>query len=78
MGKNRVRVKSGKAARWAKGQSSNSNPAKNRHRTAAKSRYFQNHGGEGNNLRKTISFFPVLTWVAPLFLNLVWELKHFL
>jgi hypothetical protein len=41
MGKNKVRLKTGgKAARWPKGESSNSNPAKNKHRTAAKSRYF--------------------------------------
>ena len=43
MGQNRVRPKGGsaKGARWAKGQSSNSNPAKNKHRLAAKSRQFQ-------------------------------------
>jgi len=54
MGQNRVRVKAGKAARWGKGQSSNSNPAKTKHRSAAKGRYFQNQsrnaGFEGDVL----------------------------
>ena len=41
MGKNKVRVKNkSKGERWAKGQSSNSNPSKTKHRTAAKSRFF--------------------------------------
>ena len=56
MGQNRVRVKAGKAARWGKGQSSNSNPAKTKHRSAAKGRYFQNQsrnaGFEGNSSAK--------------------------
>jgi ribosomal RNA-processing protein 12 len=48
MGQNRVRAKGGKSARWAKGQSSNSNPAKSKHRTAAKNRYFAfEHGNQG-------------------------------
>ena len=46
MGKNKVRLGGGKGARWAKGQSSNSNPVKNKHRTQAKSRFF-NHGSAG-------------------------------
>ena len=47
MGKNKVRVKNrGKGERWAKGQSSNSNPSKNKHRLAAKSRIF-NYGSSG-------------------------------
>ena len=46
MGKNKVRIKKGKGERWAKGQSSNSNPSKTKHRAAAKSRFF-NHGSAG-------------------------------
>ena len=48
MGKNKVRVKNkSKGERWAKGQSSNSNPAKSKHRAAAKSRFFgQSAAGE--------------------------------
>ena len=41
-----------KGARWAKGQSSNSNPAKNKHRTQAKSRFF-NHGETGGESKLT-------------------------
>ena len=45
MGKNKVRVKNkSKGERWAKGQSSNSNPSKTKHRTAAKSRFFGSTG----------------------------------
>ena len=41
MGKNKVRIKNkSKGERWAKGQSSNSNPSKTKHRAAAKSRFF--------------------------------------
>ena len=40
MGKNKVRLGGSKGQRWAKGQSSNSNPSKDRHRTQAKSRFF--------------------------------------
>jgi len=43
MGQNKVRVGGSKGQRWAKGQSSNSNPSKNKHRTQAKSRFF-NYG----------------------------------
>ena len=48
MGKNKVRVKNkSKGERWAKGQSSSSNPSKTKHRAAAKSRYFgQSSSGE--------------------------------
>ena len=42
MGKLKTRVKGGsKGKRWAKGQSSSSNPSTNKHRQAAKSRFFQ-------------------------------------
>ena len=45
MGKNKVRTKNkGKGERWAKGQSSSSNPSKTKFRNAAKSK-FLNHGG---------------------------------
>jgi len=52
MGQNRVRPpKGGKAARWGKGQSSSSNPTKNKHRSAAKSRLLQQHTGtEGQGI----------------------------
>ena len=47
MGKNKVRVKNkSKGERWAKGQSSNSNPSKTKFRQAAKSRFF-NQGSTG-------------------------------
>ena len=47
MGKNKVRIKkNSKGERWAKGQSSNSNPSKTKHRVAAKSRFF-NQGSTG-------------------------------
>lgn len=35
----RVRVKSGKAKRWRKGQSSSSNPTTSKHREAAKGKF---------------------------------------
>merc|ERR1719228_132866 len=37
---NKVRLGGSKGERWAKGQSSNSNPSKNKHRTAAKSKFY--------------------------------------
>merc|ERR1719228_1337423 len=37
---NKVRLGGSKGERWAKGQSSNSNPSKNKHRTAAKSKLY--------------------------------------
>jgi hypothetical protein len=49
MGKNKVRVGGSKGARWARGQSSNSNPAKSKHRTQARSRFF-NSGAAGVQL----------------------------
>lgn len=43
MGKLKTRVKGpgSKGKRWAKGQSSSSNPSTNKHREAAKGRFFQ-------------------------------------
>ena len=41
MGKNRVRPKAGKPARWGRGQSSTSNPTNDKHRSKAKSMYHQ-------------------------------------
>lgn len=49
MGKGRVRLKGGgKGSRWARGRSSESNPAANRHRTAARGR-FGNHLSVGKS-----------------------------
>nr|CAG4638227.1 EOG090X00E0 [Cyclestheria hislopi] len=41
MGKLRTRIKSSKGKRWAKGQSSSSNPVTNKHREAAKNNFFR-------------------------------------
>lgn len=49
MGKNRTRVKGPKGERWARGMSSSSNPSKNKHRNAAKSRFFQFGSQETND-----------------------------
>jgi len=43
MGKNRVRPKKGQPARWLKGQSSTSNPSKDKHRSKAKALYHQSY-----------------------------------
>ncbi|KAK4876177.1 hypothetical protein RN001_012599 [Aquatica leii] len=49
MGKFRSKLKGGaKGKRWAKGQSSSSNPETQKHRNAAKSRFFQENLGQSN------------------------------
>lgn len=45
MGKTRIRLKGARGKRWAKGQSSSSNPQTSKHRDAAKSRFFQENLG---------------------------------
>jgi len=52
MGKNKVRLGGSKGERWAKGQSSNSNPSKKKHRNAAKSKFF-NHGSTDGSSKLT-------------------------
>jgi len=52
MGKNKVRLCGSKGERWAKGQSSNSNPSKNKYRMAAKSKFF-NHGSSDGSSKLT-------------------------
>jgi len=52
MGKNKVRLGGSKGERWAKGQSSNSNPSKHKHRNAAKSKFF-NHGSTDGSSKLT-------------------------
>ena len=55
MGKNKVRTKKkGNGERWAKGQSSSSNPTKTKFRNAAKSK-FLNHGGTTGSLLRIMS-----------------------
>jgi len=49
MGKNKVRLGGSKGERWAKGQSSNSNPSKHKHRNAAKSKFFNHASTDGNS-----------------------------
>ena len=63
MGKNKVRTKKKvNGERWAKGQSSSSNPTKTKFRNAAKSK-FLNHGGTAGGF---LFYYVLFLHVSPL------------
>ena len=60
MGKNRVRPKAGKPARWGRGQSSTSNPTNDKHRSKAKSIYHQSLTADDSGiLSHALSKLPI-------------------